>query len=176
MYWPTESETVKSNFEKDIKDVHLIYYYAAKNPETGADEKWKYEMWFYNESRIVYAIHGGPMAGRLNYQQADYQCIRPGELWQCNWTEETGTICSLVYDIPNKKITTLLNFSKGHWDYAEKAHGNKRNPKDFERWRELAKIGNNTSDRYALFDQADIAEHYKGPGNLEPIEMDWPTL
>jgi len=32
-------------------------------------------------------IHGGPMAGRINFQQADYQCIRDGELWQCNWLE-----------------------------------------------------------------------------------------
>jgi phenolic acid decarboxylase len=54
---------------------------------SGADEKWEYEMWFYNENRIVYAIHGGPMAGRINFQTADYQCIRPGELWQCNWLE-----------------------------------------------------------------------------------------
>ena len=26
---------------KDIEDVHLIYYYDAENPETGAAEKWK---------------------------------------------------------------------------------------------------------------------------------------
>ena len=44
-------------------------------------------MWFYNEDRIVYAIHGGPMAGRINFQKADYQCVRPGEIWQCNWLE-----------------------------------------------------------------------------------------
>jgi hypothetical protein len=36
----------------------------------------------------------------------------------------------LVYDIPNKKITTLLGFSKGHWKNAEDAHGDKRNPDD----------------------------------------------
>lgn len=53
------------------------------------------------------------MAGRLNYQTAEYQCIRPGELWQCNWLEETGTICSLVYDAKQQTITTLLGFSKG---------------------------------------------------------------
>lgn len=52
-------------------------------------------MWFYNENRIVYAIHGGPMAGRLNAQAADYQCIRPGELWQCNWLEgENYKMCN----------------------------------------------------------------------------------
>lgn len=43
--------------------------------------------WFFSPTRIVYAIHGGPMAGRINYQTASYQCIRPGELWQCNWLE-----------------------------------------------------------------------------------------
>lgn len=53
------------------------------------------------------------MAGRLNFQTAEYQCIRPGELWQCNWLEETGTICSLVYDAKQQTITTLLGFSKG---------------------------------------------------------------
>ena len=99
------------------------------------------------------------MANRSNYQTCSFQCIRPGELWQCNWLEgitslshiifffwgllgfvnewsvsvsrskvaetdwgflvcitdntETGTIVSLVYDIPRKRITTLLAFSKG---------------------------------------------------------------
>ena len=54
---------------------------------------------------------------------------------------ETGTICSLVYDIPNKKISTLLAFSQGHWEHAEEAHGDKRNARDLERWRGLAGIG-----------------------------------
>ncbi|CAO1639131.1 unnamed protein product [Sympodiomycopsis kandeliae] len=132
-------------------------------------------MWFYSEDRIVYAIHGGPMAGRLNYQKADYQCIRPGELWQCNWLEETGTICSLVYDITNQKITTLLGFSKGHWENPQEAHGNKRNQKDFDRWRGLAKIGIQT-DRKFLNDQADITERFVGKGDLEEIDPAWPTL
>jgi hypothetical protein len=115
------------------------------------------------------------MAGRLNYQKADYSMIREGELWQVNWLEETGTICSLVYDIPNKRIVTLLGFSKGHWENAKEAHGNKRNLEDFNRWRGLAKIGKQT-DRFLLHDQADIHESFKGPGKLEEIEMDWPTL
>ena len=54
---------------------------------------------------------------------------------------ETGTICLLVYDIPNKKIMKLLAFSQGHWEHAEEAHGDKQNPKDLERWRGLAEIG-----------------------------------
>lgn len=36
-------------FNKDIKDLHLIYDYDAKNVETGEPEKWKYEMWFYSK-------------------------------------------------------------------------------------------------------------------------------
>jgi phenolic acid decarboxylase len=132
-------------------------------------------MWFFSSTRIVYKIHGGPMAGRSNYQTATYQCIRPGELWQCNWLEETGTICSLVYDIPKGKITTLLGFSKGHWENAEAAHGDKRKPEDFEKWRKLAEIGKQT-DRHMLSEQADISEVFKGKGDLEPIEEGWPTM
>ncbi|GLA13408.1 hypothetical protein AnigIFM62618_010397 [Aspergillus niger] len=161
-------------FDTDIRDRHLIYDYAAQDAQ-GNPEKWRYEMWFYNEDRIVYAIHGGPMAGRKNFQTATYQCIRPGELWQCNWLEETGTICSLVYDIPRKRITTLLGFSKGHWEESEAAHGDKRNAKDLERWRGLATIGKQT-DRKLLSEQADILEDFRGPGDLEPIDMEWPTL
>ncbi|KAI9835850.1 MAG: hypothetical protein M1819_001748 [Sarea resinae] len=164
----------KDTFDQDIKDVHLIYNYDAESPE-GKPEKWKYEMWFYSEDRIVYAIHGGPMAGRINYQACWYQCIRPGELWQCNWLEETGTIVSLVYDIPNKRITTMLGFSKGHWGYPVEAHGNKRNPADLERWRGLAKIGIQT-ERHVLNEQALIVESFRGQGDLEQIEHDWPTI
>lgn len=116
------------------------------------------------------------MAGRKNYQAATYQCIRPGELWQCNWLEETGTICSLVYDIPNKRMTSLLGFSKGHWTQNEAAHGDKRHPQDLARWRELARIGANQADRVLLSEQADIIEDFRGAGNLEPIDMGWPTM
>lgn len=120
---PTHATTLEETipqFDKDIRDVHLIYDYDAKSPE-GKPEKWRYEMWFFSPTRIVYKIHGGPMAGRVNFQTASYQCIRPSELWQCNWLEETGTICSLVYDIPQKRISTLLAFSQGHWEHAEEA-------------------------------------------------------
>lgn len=162
------------SFDEDIKDVHLIYDYAATAAD-GNPETWRYEMWFYSQSRIVYAIHGGPMAGRINYQTAAYQCIRPNELWQVNWLEETGTICSLVYDIPRKTITTLLGFSKGHWDNAEAAHGNKRIEADFARWRKLATIGIQT-DRFMLSEQAAIKETFKGRGDLELIDAEGPTL
>lgn len=88
---------------------------------------------------------------------------------------ETGTICSLVYDIPRKKITTLLGFSQGHWEHAQEAHGDKRNAEDFKRWRALASIGKQT-DRFMLNEQADIVEAFRGKGDLVPIEEEAETL
>ncbi|QIW99602.1 hypothetical protein AMS68_005120 [Peltaster fructicola] len=164
----------KTDFERDLKDLHVVYDYDAQD-ENGKPEKWRYEMWFYSENRIVYAIHGGPMAGRYNYQTATYQCIRPGELWQCNWLEETGTICSAVYDFPKGIVTTLIAFSKGHWEQAKDAHGDKRNAADLERWRGLAKLGTQT-DRKMLSEQGKIVETFYGKGDLQPIEESWPTL
>lgn len=162
------------SFETDIRDVHLVYDYDAQD-DKGVAEKWRYEMWFFSECRVVYAIHGGPMAGRVNYQTATYQCIRPGQLWQCNWLEETGTVCSLVYDIPNQRITTLISFSKGHWERAKDAHGDKRSPADLERWRGLAELGKQT-DRFMLSEQANILRSFKGKGDLQPIAEDAPTF
>jgi hypothetical protein len=40
------------SFDKDIKDTHLIYDYAAQAPD-GTPEKWRYEMWFFSSDRIV---------------------------------------------------------------------------------------------------------------------------
>ena len=88
---------------------------------------------------------------------------------------ETGTICSLIYDIPKQTITTLLAFSQGHWEKPEDAHGDKRNAKDFERWRGLAKIGCQT-DRFMLNEQASIVESFMGKGDLEPISGDEETI
>ncbi|KAI9374225.1 Calycin-like protein [Aspergillus egyptiacus] len=170
---PPASST-KTTFESDLLNRHLSYNYIVQS-SPGQTEKWRYEMRFYNADRIVYAMHGGPMAGRKNFQTATYQCIRPGELWQVNWLEETGTICSLVYDIPRGKITTLLGFSKGHWERNEEAKGDKRNQEDLERWRRLARIGDQR-DRMLLSEQADIVGDYWGPGPLEGIEMQWPTM
>jgi hypothetical protein len=126
-------------------------------------------------SQVNYAIWGGPMAGRINYQTASYQCVRPGEIWQVSWLEETGTVVSLVYDIVNGTISGLLSFSKGHWENAEQAHGDKRNPEDFDRWRGLASHGLQT-DRFMLVEQAQILEKFKGKGDLVPIEPDAVTL
>ncbi|KAJ0427034.1 Calycin-like protein [Aspergillus carlsbadensis] len=172
---PTPSTA--SAFKSDLEDRHLIYDYSVQSSADSSrdTEKWRYEMWFHSASRIVYAIHGGPMAGRKNFQAATYQCIRRGELWQVNWLEETGTICSLVYDIPRGKITTLLGFSKGHWGRSEEARGDKRNKADLARWRELAKVGDQR-ERVLLSEQADVVEDFRGRGELEGIEDEWETM
>lgn len=93
-------------FREDLQDVHLSYDYDAQD-EQGNPEKWRYELWFFSrvspsplsmvadvmterrpmQDRVVYKIHGGPMAGRSNFQTCRFQCIRPHELWQCNWLE-----------------------------------------------------------------------------------------
>jgi len=162
------------SFDREIRDVHLLYDYNAQD-KSGKPERWRYEMWFFSDSRIVYAIRGGPMAGRVSYQKATYQCVRPGEVWQVNWLEETGTVCSLVYDISRSRITTLVSLSKGHWEQTEQARGDKRNAKDFERCRQLSKMGNQT-ERVMLSVQADIIERFKGGGDLLAISEDAPTL
>ena len=64
---------------------------------------------------------------------------------------------------------------QGHWDNPEAAHGVKRNPADFERWRGLARMGIQR-DRHMLTEQADIVDVFRGKGGLEPIEKSWPTL
>lgn len=115
------------------------------------------------------------MAGRVNYQRATYQCIRPGELWQINWLEETGTVVSAVYDIPNKKMTTLIAFSEGHWKHSKEALGDKRNEQDRKRWSKLAEIGKQTS-RYMLSEQGTVIETFKGKGELKPIHESDPLF
>ena len=80
------------SFDKDILDTHLIYDYDAQD-SNGNPEKWRYELWCFSSDRVVYAIHGGPMAGRVNYQRATYQCIRPGRCGKPDfevYAERTG--------------------------------------------------------------------------------------
>jgi phenolic acid decarboxylase len=162
------------SFDTDVRDNHIIYDYDAQDKD-GNPEKWRYEMWFFSSDRVIYAIHGGPMAGRSNYQRATYQCVRPGELWQVSWLEETGTVVSVVYDLKEHKLSTVIAFSEGHWRHPKEAHGNKRNKEDLDRWRGLANIGNQSS-RLMLSEQANILETFKGKGNLEPISQDDPTF
>ena len=40
MIWPRGDKDTEAQFKKDLEDVHLKYYYAAENPETGAPESW----------------------------------------------------------------------------------------------------------------------------------------
>jgi len=69
----------------------------------------------------------------------------------------------------------MLICSPGHWAHPREAHGDKRNTKDFERWRKLAEEGKQT-DRYMLSEQADVSEMFKGQGDLEPIDPSWATM
>ncbi|GAA5827285.1 hypothetical protein JCM11251_001205 [Rhodosporidiobolus azoricus] len=159
-----DERPVPPHFE-ELLNKHLEYTY---------DNGWKYEFWVKNHLRIVYSIHGGPMNGRSNYQTAYYQRIRPN-LWQISWLEETGTTVTLALDIENKRVTTAMFFSYGHWEFPEKAHGYKREKLD--EWRELARVeGGEPRKRHALPEQATIDKIYEGKGNLEDIEMEWPTL
>lgn len=41
-------------------------------------------------------------------------------------------MCSLVYDIPNGRITTLLDFFQGYSWRIQEAHGDNGNAVDFE--------------------------------------------
>lgn len=124
------------------------------------------------------------MAGRKNFQAVTYQCIRPASsetaddsIWQVNWLEETGTICSAAYDLGKQTVTTLIAFSRGHWEQSKLALGDKRNMEDLERWRTLAEYGNGKqTDRVVLNEQASFVDDYRGAGDLEEIDMDWPCL
>ncbi|GAA6032840.1 hypothetical protein NBRC10512_005358 [Rhodotorula toruloides] len=156
-----ESRPVPAHFEEELLNKHLEYTY-----DNG-------EFWVPNHERIVYAIHGGPMSGRSNYQTAYYQRIRP-DLWQISWLEETGTVVSMALDLTAKRVTTFMSFSWGHWNRAEEAHGYKRDK--LEKWRELAVDKPEPRQRYQLPEQATIDKIYEGKGSLQDIEMDWPTV
>lgn len=58
----------QEQFDKDLKDLHLIYNYDVE-VEGGKHESWKYEMWFFSRTRIVYAIHGGAYYLAVPYDQ-----------------------------------------------------------------------------------------------------------
>lgn len=63
-----------------------------------------------------------------------------------------------------------------HWEIKKKkAYDNKRNPYDFARWKDWAKIGNQ-AEQFMISEQAKILEVFKGKGSLEPIEDDAVTL
>ncbi|KAI9331040.1 Calycin-like protein [Zopfochytrium polystomum] len=166
----------KDDPTRDLLDLRLVYDYDAFDRDTGKPQKWRYEAWYCSEDRIVYSIKSGPMGGRKNFQKAEYQCVRPGELWQISWLEETGTIVSMTVDLVRKTVTSMIAFSRGHWDHNTLAHGDKRNPDDLARWRSLAKVGGGQMDRVMLHETATFTEVAKGPGDLEPIDLNAPTL
>lgn len=157
------AQVPQEEFDQELKNKHFQYTY---------DNGWKYKFHVPNDKRIVYSIHGGPMAGRHNFQTCYYQRVRKN-LWQVNWLEETGTVVSLILDIENKRITTFMAFSQGHWEHPEQAHGDKR--EDLKRWRELSKIGISTN-RYLITEQASIDEIFEGRGDLPDISLNLPTL
>ncbi|GJN92139.1 hypothetical protein Rhopal_005169-T1 [Rhodotorula paludigena] len=148
------------HFDEELLDKHFEYTY-----ENG-------EFWVKNHERIVYAIHGGPMNGRRNYQTAYYQRVRPN-IWLISWQEETGTTVSLCLDIDQKRITTFMSFSHGHWERNEEAKGYKR--ENLEKWRELALDKPEPRERVPLPEQANIDKIYQGRGTLEDIDMSWET-
>ncbi len=77
--------------------------------------------------------------------------------------------------LPQQLDLDLTEYTTGHWENPESAHGDKRNAADFERWRGLARIGRQT-DRHMLAEQADVVDVFRGKGGLEGIERDWATL
>ncbi|BGP36388.1 hypothetical protein JCM10449v2_000289 [Rhodotorula kratochvilovae] len=158
---PEETRPVPPHFEEELLNKHFEYTY-----ENG-------EFWVKNHERIVYAIHGGPMSGRRNFQTAYYQRVRAG-LWQISWVEETATVVSMVLDLAEKRITTFMTFSWGHWNRNDEAKGYKT--EKLEQWRELARDRPETRERTQLPEQATIDKIYEGRGDLEDIDMSWPTL
>lgn len=91
-------------------------------------------------------------------------------------------MCSLVVDLVVGTVTTMMGLSRGHWEGAAEesggtgeVKGDKRKEKDLERWRELGRIGEQT-ERVVLSEQAVVVEDFWGPGKLEGVDMEWPTL
>lgn len=42
--------STQSNWDKDLKDLHLVYDYNAKDAD-GNPEKWRYELWIFSPVR-----------------------------------------------------------------------------------------------------------------------------
>ncbi|KAG7386126.1 hypothetical protein PHYPSEUDO_000633 [Phytophthora pseudosyringae] len=65
-----------ATFNKDIRDLHLIYAYDAESAD-GKPEKWRYELWFLSLDRVVYVIHGGPwLAASTTRRARTSACVR----------------------------------------------------------------------------------------------------
>ena len=61
---------------------------------------------------------------------------------------------TMALDQEEKRVTTAMFFSYGHWNEAEKAHGYKRDKLD--QWRQLATIKPEPVNRVPLPEQATI--------------------
>jgi hypothetical protein len=79
----------------------------------------------------------------------------------------------------NLETSTSSSFSlslSSTGEKAEEAHGDKRNPSDFDRWRGLAKIGG-PKDRHTIMEQATLEVIEDGrPDYMGDIEDDAETL
>jgi hypothetical protein len=106
------------------------------------------------------------MKGRQAYQRAHYQQIDE-DVYMISWIEgrswpyplsaalttqaETGTTVTTCVNLKAKTVNGFIAFAAGHIRNPNGAAlGDKRDPETLERWRELAKIGNTTTDRYTL--------------------------
>jgi hypothetical protein len=81
-----------------------------------------------------------------------------------------------VVNLPAKTVNGFIAFSAGHWTRNTEAHGDKRNLEDLERWRELSKVGNSTTDRHPKPVKAKILKIFDGPGDLLPVSEDMPVF
>lgn len=90
--------------------------------------------------------------------------------------EETNTIVSVVLDMDEKRITTFMSFSHGHWARNDEAKGYKRDEGKLDKWRELSLDQPETWKRTQIPEQATIDKIYEGRGSLEDIDMSWPTV
>lgn len=153
--------------------VNKHFYYTYSNG-------WVYEAWFKSHDRVVYAIHSGqdvvcPLDGRKNFQTIYPQRIRKN-LWQVSWVrprlpaltgsppfltflrseqmEETASQVTICIDIDEKRITSFIALSYGHFHQADKAKGWKR--EQMEQWKELAKIHPEPEARVLMPEHAEI--------------------
>ncbi|CAD6895791.1 unnamed protein product [Tilletia controversa] len=150
-----------------IINKHVVYEY---------DNGWRYEAWYKSADRIVYKIHSGPMGGRSNWQECSMRKIRD-DIFMISWIEETGTVVTTTVDLGEKRVHSYINFSRGHWEHPEIAHGHYNK----QAWRELAKVDPSkgetlTTGRKIVTESATIVEIYEGKGDLEDIDPLAPTL
>ena len=87
---------------------------------------------------------------------------------------EIGTTVSVCVNLKDMTVNGFIAFAAGHWTHNEEARGDKRDPETLSRWRELAKIGNSTTDRVPKPVRAKIVEIFDGPGDLLPVTEDMP--